>query len=1040
MEVAWYGVVCQPYAGTYSYDDDERLNEHGTQVSGLRLARNNLTGYMPTEIGMLSKTVTSSVNFNFNPVAGTIPTELGRLTRLSFNVALQWTSISGFIPTQLGRLTAMRQVFSLEDMRVSGTLPTELGELFPTPNKARPSARDDRPSMAFGSAGALSGTLPSEFGRLTALKVLSIRAARYSGSLPTEFGRLTLTVLQASNIKLSMPTSIREVRAFHLATPYCGTAKASCTGFPPLGCTAFGQEFRPSIVPSKASHLGCVDCSTSFIQAAFLAGLLLLLLMLFFAYVINVAIRKASRMAMCTILLTHLQAFGILSGLPLWPSSIQEVLIVLNLDVFGIPKISCLLPALDNTGGRGENQVTLPATTQINVWLFGYCACGLSLLLLLYLSARVAISTRTARDNEHRQQASDKLELVLSVVFGVPLVCMWRASLALLNLSNSALTDAKTMREPGYLHAVGHASANLYLDSAKQLESLACAGITLGYGLLVVQVCLAIHFARRLSAMASIRRAPSVIVGVDALPPLRLRRRLRYFSERFRADKPHHELVLWLWLAVLQAISEALRHVHQIWAHQPSADSAANYALLVLLIMVDVAMLAHHEITQPYSRQLHNQLARRLFQLQITLLSLGILYLMLAEIESASHALTTALEWLIFGLFVGSIFLALVVVFRDMRNIKTSTNSIDVAQAIFRIDADAIDRPLRERLSDGTILLLRCDWLAATDCERYLKRPDGTLVLQRRQDLPAFAFVQPHVAARMLDQANRSVLVLSHGWMSPLHPDPKGVTLSAVRRYLQQHANVAGCGLFVDYSSLPQKDEQGNNRSIRCDEKGRSETSIFADGLAVMGSCYASLCGTTVLVQKYIPADVENARDYNSRGWCTFESGLAMIVEDFITSAATRCQLPTSVMEAEAARPKSVDITTLAAADENGLHQPPKALDLGAGTATEQIKVVTAAMLASTFTGKGDKDKVRAMLLRFEWIIFTAFEHAEQVADGEMLTVHRTKWKAVSDTWKAAKKLTSLKHGKEVKAAEPHEDGPGEVELPDIRLLAHDRA
>ena len=51
---------------------------------------------------------------------------------------------------------------------------------------------------------------------------------------------------------------------------------------------------------------------------------------------------------------------------------------------------------------------------------------------------------------------------------------------------------------------------------------------------------------------------------------------------------------------------------------------------------------------------------------------------------------------------------------------------------------------------------------------------------------------------------------------------------------------------------LPQKDEHG----ARTDEEAR----MFKRGLQEMGACYASMCGTTVLVQKTVPPQPDDDR------------------------------------------------------------------------------------------------------------------------------------------------------------------------------------
>jgi hypothetical protein len=131
--------------------------------------------------------------------------------------------------------------------------------------------------------------------------------------------------------------------------------------------------------------------------------------------------------------------------------------------------------------------------------------------------------------------------------------------------------------------------------------------------------------------------------------------------------------------------------------------------------------------------------------------------------------------------------------------------------------------------------------------------------------------------------------------MTPMHPDPFGITLKAVRKYLNDqgfssgrdeglqdgavlgpqecavfiecvcravhrfpalahtcsHAHASHCGgrlvswLAASFCCLMQKDAEGN----RTDEQG----ALFQKGLNVMSSLYASLVCTTVLTQCHVP-------------------------------------------------------------------------------------------------------------------------------------------------------------------------------------------
>ena len=54
----------------------------------------------------------------------------------------------------------------------------------------------------------------------------------------------------------------------------------------------------------------------------------------------------------------------------------------------------------------------------------------------------------------------------------------------------------------------------------------------------------------------------------------------------------------------------------------------------------------------------------------------------------------------------------------------------------------------------------------------------------------------PEEAAALLARGDRSVFALSYGWLTAAHPDPKGTTLAAVRRYLRTQPDAAQCALF----------------------------------------------------------------------------------------------------------------------------------------------------------------------------------------------------------------------------------------------------
>lgn len=167
-------------------------------ISELTLTNNQLSGYIPTELGSLSKltvlnlasnalrnnipselgNLTSLVYLNLpsNWLEGSIPSELGNLTNLYW-LDLSINKLSGSIPAQLGNLSNLSFLFIETNINISGSIPPELGELSNLVNM-------------WLNGNSLSGSIPAEIGKLAKLEVLDLRDNRLSGSIPSELGNL----------------------------------------------------------------------------------------------------------------------------------------------------------------------------------------------------------------------------------------------------------------------------------------------------------------------------------------------------------------------------------------------------------------------------------------------------------------------------------------------------------------------------------------------------------------------------------------------------------------------------------------------------------------------------------------------------------------------------------------------------------------------------------------------------------------------------------------------------------------------------------
>ena len=329
-----------------------------------------------------------------------------------------------------------------------------------------------------------------------------------------------------------------------------------------------------------------------------------------------------------------------------------------------------------------------------------------------------------------------------------------------------------------------------------------------------------------------------------------------------------------------------------------------------------------------------------------------------------------------------------------------------------------IDAPLRERLKDGSIRLVRCSWLRSAEADAAFSRgPLGEVIVKRRQDLPYEAFVPAAEAADMLRRDDRSVLALSQAWQTPQHPDPHGKTLMAVRNYLNTERDTDSCGLFWDFLSIHQKKPIEWYRT-------EEEELVFQRGLEVMALLYASLTGSTVLLQTEVPTRPQqykgqltvwnvsdeavleeemahfgkvkgitvtgttatvsfetelaaeeaqkalpveracrayNVREYKARGWTSLEQGAARIVAAHLKAAEGR--LPLRFQMAQESRPKIIDIS-------GGRVTKDVTLD----STERELAKAKAAIACAVFTGKGDEDVVNSLLASFNSVVLDGLE------------------------------------------------------------------
>ena len=146
-------------------------------VFGIDLSANNLSGYLPSELGGLIRM--AYLFLNKNHLTGSLPEEIGQLTALQ-SLWLSENQLSGSIPSSLYQLPKLG-FLALDHNQLSGSIPEEIGNL----------------SAVYGlflNNNQLTGDLPSCIGNLTKLEQLWLHNNQLTGGIPSSF--LNLKILK----------------------------------------------------------------------------------------------------------------------------------------------------------------------------------------------------------------------------------------------------------------------------------------------------------------------------------------------------------------------------------------------------------------------------------------------------------------------------------------------------------------------------------------------------------------------------------------------------------------------------------------------------------------------------------------------------------------------------------------------------------------------------------------------------------------------------------------------------------------------------
>ena len=185
---------------------------------------------------------------------------------------------------------------------------------------------------------------------------------------------------------------------------------------------------------------------------------------------------------------------------------------------------------------------------------------------------------------------------------------------------------------------------------------------------------------------------------------------------------------------------------------------------------------------------------------------------------------------------------------------------------------------LEPELGDSPIRLVDARFLVS------LARQGGQLC--RRQELPDDAFVDLSWLRRMPEGTlgTLRVLCVSHPWLQPDDPDPRGDNLRLLASLLRAYVEDWRGGTYavlLDFASIVQRGP--------CGERTPCEERLLSAALSGLSAFYAHPHTTTLKITQlpvgyprgftFPEGAAPNVADYNGRGWCTFESAVSGLVK-----------------------------------------------------------------------------------------------------------------------------------------------------------------
>jgi Leucine rich repeat len=280
-ECTWYGLTCNHNStvvvlpdtniATATNNSNTRIDELFHYVVAIDLINNNLQGYIPSDIGLLSHL--QRIDLSHNALLGTLPDTIGHWTSIQ-NVTIgnlypDVFGLRGSIPPTVGNWRGP-MILDLFGNIITGTLPLSMSN-WTTVLKLDMNGNDLSGTIPSFIAlwlnitdldlgdNALIGTIPSWIGELRQLLYLNLHYNSFTGVLPTSIEQLSKLQefdVGQNNLTGTIPEGIVSwttivTAAFH-DNDFSGTLPAILCNYPNL--TSLEVECNSSL------QVGCPCC------------------------------------------------------------------------------------------------------------------------------------------------------------------------------------------------------------------------------------------------------------------------------------------------------------------------------------------------------------------------------------------------------------------------------------------------------------------------------------------------------------------------------------------------------------------------------------------------------------------------------------------------------------------------------------------------------------------------------------------------------------------------------------------------------------